>query len=46
MGVEIPVAAAISAAVSSASYAVSYLLASSQKPGTQDNARTVDNRVQ
>lgn len=37
---------AISAAVSAGSYAVSYALTSVPKPGAQDNARTVDNRVQ
>lgn len=39
-------AAAISAAVSAGSYAVTYALTSVPKPGAQDNARNVDNRVQ
>ncbi|HEX8686177.1 MAG TPA: phage tail protein, partial [Pyrinomonadaceae bacterium] len=38
--------AAISAAFSAGQYAISYALAGSQKQPTQDNARTVDNRVQ
>lgn len=46
MGVEILIAAAVSAAVSAGSYAATYALTSVPKPGAQDNARNVDNRVQ
>lgn len=37
---------AIGAAISGAQYAIGYALSGSQRPGAQDNARAVDNRVQ